>query len=421
MFNKGNKQKNLRFKENLIVESLRIVNTSTNEQFDLKTAIKNNLAISEDHIIDVKNESKLSIRQALEASIIRWFISNENTEYTYYNNSYIFGDNLYLIKYVLDPNDQKKLTLSQAFHRLIVDDQNHFYYGKKGPYSLESAIQKGYISCQTIDLNLLDAIIVSNIFKYSNGTNELINSSMDTTQVPQNQDIDDLENLSENEIDKRLEDKNYFNKTNNESELSNESDSKFVIEEIKENPIDNQELETQDSNKEEITNIKHSNTKTDFDHLPKLIKENISSTKPVPLKNGFVSIDTLEKACISYRKSKTYIITDVLDEYKKEFIPLKKALKIGIIKERTNEFIDSRNGNSMSVSIAIRKDKIKISEYKEKLVEINSKEAVSEGSNTEEISENNIEFKKHEEQEEEEEKQKQEQVAVTNENEGIIL
>lgn len=421
MFNKGNKQKNLRFKENLIVESLRIVNTSTNEQFDLKTAIKNNLAISEDHIIDVKNESKLSIRQALEASIIRWFISNENTEYTYYNNSYIFGDNLYLIKYVLDPNDQKKLTLSQAFHRLIVDDQNHFYYGKKGPYSLESAIQKGYISCQTIDLNLLDAIIVSNIFKYSNGTNELINSSMDTTQVPQNQDIDDLENLSENEIDKRLEDKNYFNKTNNESELSNESDSKFVIEEIKENPIDNQELETQDSNKEEITNIKHSNTKTDFDHLPKLIKENISSTKPVPLKNGFVSIDTLEKACISYRKSKTYIITDVLDEYKKEFIPLKKALKIGIIKERTNEFIDSRNGNSMSVSIAIRKDKIKISEYKEKLVEINSKEAVSEGSNTEEISEINIEFKKHEEQEEEEEKQKQEQVAVTNENEGIIL
>lgn len=93
---------------------------------------------------------------------------------------------MYLIKYVLDPEDQKKLSLAEAFDKQILDDENHFYFGKKGPYPLDSAIQKGFIKCELIDLNSLNNIIVSNIFKYSMYSEQDMWSQSKTT--PKNDD-----------------------------------------------------------------------------------------------------------------------------------------------------------------------------------------------------------------------------------------
>jgi hypothetical protein len=115
---------------------------------------------------------------------------------------------VYLVRYVLDPNDQKKLSLEEAFNRLIIDDENWFYYGKKGPYALETAIQKGYIACQTIDLNLLNAIITSNIFKYSTFTPEMQTSEEEATaldvgeQSVQDQQQQKLQQQLQQEMDK---------------------------------------------------------------------------------------------------------------------------------------------------------------------------------------------------------------------------
>ncbi len=110
-------------------------------------------------------------------------MSADKCEYIYRKNSFILGESVYLVRYVLDPNDQKKLSLEEAFNRLIIDDENWFYYGKKGPYALETAIQKGYIACQTIDLNLLNAIITSNIFKYSTFTSEMQTTEEEATAL----------------------------------------------------------------------------------------------------------------------------------------------------------------------------------------------------------------------------------------------
>ena len=382
------------------------------------------MAIPDDRIYDVKNQSEISIRKALETSIIRWFVANENTEYIYRNNSYIFGDNLYLIKYVLDPNDQKKLTLDQAFHRLILDDENHFYYGKKGPYPLESAIQKGFISCQTIDLNLLDAIIVSNVFKYSD---QKINSAMDNN-IHQCENTDEskaLVNCNENENES---DKNIVNRIDkNESDISDENADEVKQELNEEDLIQKREDQVlinelteeevkQKSTDEETSSQQTFKTETDYDYLPTYLKEKLYQTKPVPLlKKGFLPIEILEKTGIKYHKSKNYIITDVLDEYKKEFVPLKKALKMGILKKKTNEFIDSRNGNSMSVVIAIRKNKIKISEYKEKLVEIESMKPMIESPI---IVDNDFLQEEAQKLKNEQEKEK---LNIDNENEGIKI
>lgn len=181
LFRKTNKLKNChQFEEHHILESIRVLNTATSEQLDLKSAIIEQLAIPDEKFRDLRSNTELNIREALEQGLLRFFVDNEKTEYSYRQNCFIFGESIYLVKYVLDPNDQKKLSLADAFDQLILDDKNSFYYGKKGPYSIESAIQKGYICCKSIDLSLLNNIIVSNIFTYSTYT---VTSAMATENL----------------------------------------------------------------------------------------------------------------------------------------------------------------------------------------------------------------------------------------------
>lgn len=185
-----NKVNSSQFDESLIFDSIRILHTISNKQYDLKTAITKEIAIPEDKIRDFKNGSILTIKEAIIQSILRFWLIKEQVEYTYRKNLYIFGDTLYLIKYVLDPEDQKKLSLAEAFDKQILDDENHFYFGKKGPYSFDSAIQKGFIKCGLIDLNSLNNIILSNIFKYSMYSEQDMLNQNKTTSKNDDENID---------------------------------------------------------------------------------------------------------------------------------------------------------------------------------------------------------------------------------------
>ena len=171
LFGKNTKKKQFRCEETLILESLRILDTQTNEKHGLRDAIALNIAIPDDRIRDTANQVELTIREALELSIIRFcFADEKNFEYVQRENCFVCDNALYLVSYVLDPRDQKKLNLADAVARQIVDLENMFYFGRKGAYTLDLAIQKGYIASRQIDLNLLNAVVVSNVLKYSKYT-----------------------------------------------------------------------------------------------------------------------------------------------------------------------------------------------------------------------------------------------------------
>ena len=209
--------------ENLILESIRIVHTISGKQYDLKTAINKELAIPEDKIRDVKNGSTLSVKEAIEQSIIRFWLAKDQVEYIYRENLYIFGDTLYLFKYVLDPEDQKKLSLTEAFAKQILDDENHFYFGKKGPYQLETAIQKGFINCELIDLNLINNIVVSSVFKYSMYSEQEMwtNKNSPTSSYPQ--EVKLSRDNDSADFDKVISESN--NRAINEAENNKKSES----------------------------------------------------------------------------------------------------------------------------------------------------------------------------------------------------
>ncbi len=80
---------------------------------------------------------------------------------------------------------------------------------------------------------------------------------------------------------------------------------------------------------------------------------------------GVLSVELLRESKVKFRENKSYVISYVLDELKDEYISLKRALKVGIINDKANEFVNSKTGDAISIPFAIKLNKIKISEVKE--------------------------------------------------------
>ncbi len=160
---------------------MRIIDTSNKAKLTLLEAIKAELAIPEDKLIDTLNDNQeLTINQAIEQSVLKFFHPINNFEFKYDQSCYIFGSNLLLVNYVLNPNDMHhKIGLRAAFNRSVLDRENGVYYSRKGPVSLVLAIEKGYLSCEIVDLNLLNNIITSSIFKHSTFTRPAKDANLD--------------------------------------------------------------------------------------------------------------------------------------------------------------------------------------------------------------------------------------------------
>ncbi len=337
LFSSNKKIKNIQFDESLILDSIRIADRLTGTKYDLRTAIDLDLAVSDDQIKDTLDEKCVSIRDAIRRDLIT-FVSpmNPELEYSFSQNIYIYDNSLYLFNYVLNPNDQRKMRLSEAFEKLILDGENPIYFGKRGPYSLESAMQKGYVSCECIDLNLLNNIITSNIFKYSHTVN---NDTIDLHYVNVN---DTSQHSTPNPIVPLPLPPQQSSNIDQTSapELKNCSPHHYYYEE----------------DKQEDESIE----------LPKALKEKIKPKELIPLYNekGYLSKAILQESGVKFSERKNYVITDIYDEEKNVYLVVKDAARLGIFNEDTQEYVNSATGDVMHVSVAIRTNKIKIANIK---------------------------------------------------------
>jgi hypothetical protein len=104
----------------------------------------------------------LPIQEALERGILKFYHPVNNFEFKYGQSCYTFSDNfLFLVNYVLDPSDKsRKIGLKSAFNKFVIDRENSVYFAKKGPpLALVDAIERGLISCEIVDLNLLETVL----------------------------------------------------------------------------------------------------------------------------------------------------------------------------------------------------------------------------------------------------------------------
>ena len=97
--------------------------------------------------------------------------------------------------------------------------------------------------------------------------------------------------------------------------------------------------------------------------LPNFLREKLVPKCPLYNDKGFLSPELLREAGIKFRQSLNYVMSEILDEGQNKYVSLDEALYMGILSEKTKEFIDSRDGSAMPVVEAIKKNKIKIAEF----------------------------------------------------------
>lgn len=143
--------------DELILKSARVIDTKQGNKLTLEEAgERGGLIVADNKIRDRRVDRLLTVTEAIEKSVLKFFHPINNFEFKYGQSCYIFGDNyLFLVNFVIDPNDKnKKVGLKNAFNRSILDKENSVYYVKKGPpLPLIDAIEKGLISCEVDNMN----------------------------------------------------------------------------------------------------------------------------------------------------------------------------------------------------------------------------------------------------------------------------
>lgn len=301
----GKKPKYNHFNEYLIQESMKIFDTKSNKLYTLKEAIDKHLLKKDDRIIDTQKSKDFSVNESIQNGLIKFFHPLNNFEFKYDQSCSIFNDEfLLLVNYVIEPGTKRKIGLKSAFQNGLIDKQTSVYYKKKA-IDLIKAIEKGYISCEIIDLNLLSSVIASNVFKYYK-------------EEDKKEDIEEYNDHSALNPLPRPSPKLYAN--------------------------DQTDLDT-------------SQNQTMLDY------ENFEQQVPKPLIKGLIPKDILEKSGIKDNPYRDYCISEVLDSDKNTFVSLKKAVFLQIFDLELNEYFDSSTGNSMSLLKAIQKGKIRIREH----------------------------------------------------------
>lgn len=149
------------------------------------------------------------------------------------------------------------------------------------------------------------------------------------------------------------------------SALTTELDHK---QELSEEP----QLDSNEKPESELNEVTEFEPKTEPEQedLPKYLINKIALQKnklnPIYSPTGHLSVELLQESGVKYRKGKKYIVSYVLDEMKDEYVTLRRALKVGILNDETYEFVNSKTGDAMSIPMAIKNNKIKVSEVRER-------------------------------------------------------
>jgi len=102
--------------------------------------------------------------------------------------------------------------------------------------------------------------------------------------------------------------------------------------------------------------------------LPRYLAEKLANNEKMSSglydPKSLLSVELLRESGLKFRENKNYVISYVLDELKDEYISLKRALRVGIL--TGNEFVNSKTGDAISIPLAMKMNKIKISEAKDK-------------------------------------------------------
>lgn len=134
----GRKSKSNRFDEELIMSSLKVIDTRSTNKLTLDEAVKLGLVFGDNRIRDTLGNTDYSVNDAIAKGVIKFFHPINNFEFKYALSCYIFNNEwLLLINYVLDPLNRRKIGLKNAFLNMIIDKENNVFHTKKGSSFLD--------------------------------------------------------------------------------------------------------------------------------------------------------------------------------------------------------------------------------------------------------------------------------------------
>ena len=286
------------YDEQLIKITMKIVDTTTNKIYNLEDAIINDLTVNEDRILDTLNNLDYSINEAIQKSVIKFFHHINQFEFIFGQSCYIWGNTLFLFNYILDPTRHKKISLNAAFNKVIIDKENALYMGKNGAVSLDIAIKKKAISCEIVDLNLLNSIITSNIAHKRK--NNPYTSNIDLK--PKSSQIESQPNSKA------------FDQTSLEKNFDSKLDKKSPIVLQKKNIVSSTDIESDDTeNEDSEVVVKGTNAQ---DHMHQLLNRSISKSEQMEENIYIVPKKVLKESGIEFSEKKSYKISQVFDSGK---------------------------------------------------------------------------------------------------------
>jgi hypothetical protein len=260
----ANKMKSNVFDETLIMKSIRILCTKTSSKLSLEDASLRQFFNQDLEIKDSKAEKFLKLNESIEKGVVKFFHPINNFEFKYAQSCYIFNESfLFLVNYVIDSHDKaggspgikKKIGLRKAFNTFIIDKENAVYFSKRGPINLTEAIEKGYISCEVIDLSLVEQLISSyaatnqNILNKYEENNFSWHRKYPINQTPQSQEQQEQQDkIDEKEMNLKYE-ALVSNKDSSLNELSQNNEG------LSERPAE-QVVQTEIKEEDEIQTLK---------------------------------------------------------------------------------------------------------------------------------------------------------------------
>ncbi|RNA44606.1 microtubule-actin cross-linking factor 1-like isoform X4 [Brachionus plicatilis] len=293
----GKRAKYNQFNEYLIQQSMKIVDTKSKEIYQLREAIEHNLIRPNERIVDAHSQQDYSVVEAIENGLIKFFHPLNNFEFKYDQSCSVFKNEfLLLVNYVVEPRTKRKIGLKSAFQNEIINKERSTYFKKKH-IDIIKAIEKSYISCEIINLDLLKSIIASNVFKLCKDPKlplpPLPPPSPPTSPPASSPPSQHTEaTISEHDAQSLAE----YGQFEQKGELKGQ-------------------------------------------HIPEAI---------------------LEQSGLKYNPYGRYCIGEVYDSDKAAFVSLKKALFLQIFNAHTNEYVDSASGQSMSLLKAVQRGKIRL-------------------------------------------------------------
>lgn len=130
----GRKSKSNVFDERLINESARVIDTRSNDKYNIEDAAKMGLLFGDNLVKDTREAVNLSVKVAIEQGVIKFYHPINQFEFKYNLSCAIFNDVLLLINYVIDPMSKRKIGLKNALFNLVIDRENSVFYSKKVKY-----------------------------------------------------------------------------------------------------------------------------------------------------------------------------------------------------------------------------------------------------------------------------------------------